>query len=108
MAFMKDEKILLRVSPIKEVMRIWKKGKLSPRFIDPFKVLERAGKVALPPNLLGVHPVFYGFMLQKYHEHKLHIFDFSTMQLDENLAYEEELVDIFDRQVQKLRSKVIA
>jgi len=62
-AFMIGERVLLRVSPIKGVMRFANKGKLSPRFIGPFEVLRRVGEVAyelvLYPSLVGVHPVFY-------------------------------------------------
>ncbi|WMV41855.1 hypothetical protein MTR67_035240 [Solanum verrucosum] len=59
------------VSPMKGVMRFGKKGKLSPRYIGPFEVLECVGLVAyrfaLPPNLLGVHPIFHVSMLKRYH-----------------------------------------
>ncbi|XP_070040955.1 uncharacterized protein [Nicotiana tomentosiformis] len=109
---MEGEKVLLKVSPTKGVMRFGRKGKLSPRYVGPFKVLERMGEVAymlaLPTSLSRVYPVFHISMLQKYHEDKSHVFYFNTVQLDENLAYEEELVAILDRQVQKLRSKEIA
>ncbi|XP_070041059.1 uncharacterized protein [Nicotiana tomentosiformis] len=53
-ACMVGEMVLLRVSPVKDMMRFWKKSKLSPRFIGPFEVLERVGKMAyklaLPPS----------------------------------------------------------
>ncbi|XP_070018226.1 uncharacterized protein [Nicotiana sylvestris] len=69
--FMVGEKVLLKVSPMKDIMRSGKKGKLSPRFICPFEVLRRVGEVAyelaLPPSLSGVHPVFHVLMLRKYH-----------------------------------------
>lgn len=52
-----------------------------------------------------VHPIFHVFMLQKYHEENSHILDFSTIQLDENLAYEEDPVAIPARQVGPWRSK---
>ncbi|XP_075082100.1 uncharacterized protein LOC107791632 [Nicotiana tabacum] len=111
-AFMEGEKVLLRVSPMKEVMMLGKRGKWSPWFTSPFEVLEKVGKVAyrlaLPPILSGVHPVLHISMLSKYHEDKSHLLDLNTVQLDENLAYEEEPVAILDRQVRKLRSKVIA
>ncbi|XP_070042896.1 uncharacterized protein [Nicotiana tomentosiformis] len=111
-AFIEGEKVLLRVSPMKGVMRFGKMDKLIPRYIGPFEVLERVGEMSyilsLPPNLLGVHPVFHVYMLQKYYEDPLHVLDFSSVQLDENMAYEEESVAISDRKVQKLRSKNIA
>ncbi|XP_070058137.1 uncharacterized protein [Nicotiana tomentosiformis] len=111
-AFMERENVLLRVSHMKGVMRFGKKGKLSPRFIGPFEMLERDEKVsyrlALPPNLLGDHLAFHVSILQKYHEDKSDVLDFSTMQLDENLAYEEEPISFLDKQVRKHRSKEIA
>ncbi|XP_070017231.1 uncharacterized protein [Nicotiana sylvestris] len=92
-SYMVGERVLLRVSPMKGVMRFAKKGKLSPRFIGPFEILRRIGEVsnelALPPSLAGVHP-------------------FSSVQLDKDLPYVEEPVAILDRQVQKLRLKNIA
>ena len=108
-AFMVGERILLRVSPMKGVMRFGKKGKLSPRYIGPFEILERVGEVAyrlaLPPSLSAVHPVFHVSMLRKYHGDPSHVFDFSSVQLDKDLTYEEESVAILARQVRQLRSK---
>ncbi|XP_070009484.1 uncharacterized protein, partial [Nicotiana sylvestris] len=86
-----------------------KKGKLSPRFIGPFDILDRVGEVAyrlaLPPSLSAVHPVFHVSMLRKYRGDPSHVLDFSTVQLDKDLSYEEEPVSILDRQVRQLRSK---
>ena len=47
MEFMEGEQFLLKVSPMKGVMRFGKRGKLSPRYIGPFEVLKRVGEVAL-------------------------------------------------------------
>ncbi|XP_070032377.1 uncharacterized protein [Nicotiana tomentosiformis] len=111
-AYMVGEKVLLKVFPIKGVMRFEKKGKLSPRHISHFEVLERIGEVAynlaLPPSLSGVHPMFHVSMLLKYYGDLSHVLYFSTVQLDGNLTYDVESVAILDRQVQKLRSKNIA
>ena len=64
---MVGEKVLLKVSPMKGVIRSGKRGRLSPRFIGPFEVLQRIGevayKLALPPSLSSVHPVFHVSML---------------------------------------------
>ncbi|XP_070029703.1 uncharacterized protein [Nicotiana sylvestris] len=112
MSYMIGEKVLLKISPMKGVMRFGKKGKLSPRYIGPFEILKRIGDVAyelaMPPNLSGVHPVFHVSMLRKYIGDPSHILDFSTVQLDSNLTYDVEPLAILDRQVRKLRSKNIA
>jgi len=109
---MVGEKVLLKVSPMKGVMRFGKKGKLSPRFIGPFEVLQRIGEVAyelgLPTSLSSVHQVFHVSMLQKYIGDPSHVLDFSTVQLDDDLIYDVERVAFFERQVRKLMSKDIA
>ncbi|XP_070010688.1 uncharacterized protein [Nicotiana sylvestris] len=107
---MVGERVLLRVSPMKSVIRFGKKGNLSPRFIGPFKILRHVGEVAydlaLPPSL-GVHPVFYVSMLQRYHGDLSRVLDYSSVQLDKDLSYVKDPVAILDRQVRKLRSKNI-
>ncbi|XP_070015955.1 uncharacterized protein [Nicotiana sylvestris] len=109
---MVGERILLRVSPMKGVMRFGKKGKLSPMFIGPFKILRHVGEVAyelaLPPSLAGVHPMFHVSKLRRYHGDPSHVLYFSSVQLDKGLSYVEELVAILDKQIRKLRSKNIA
>ncbi|XP_070045017.1 uncharacterized protein [Nicotiana tomentosiformis] len=97
---------------MKGVIRFGKKGKSSPRYIGPFGVLEMVGyvayKLALPPSLSSVHLVFHFSMLRKYFGDPSHVLDFSIVQLDGDLTYDEQSVAILDRQVQKLRSKNIA
>ncbi|XP_070001836.1 uncharacterized protein [Nicotiana sylvestris] len=109
LAFIVGERVLPRVSPMKGVMRFGKKGKLSPRFIGSFEILDRVGEVAyrlaLSPSLSVVHPVFHVSMLQKYHGDPSHVLDFSTAQLDKDLSYKEELVALLDWQIRQLRSK---
>ncbi|XP_059310951.1 uncharacterized protein LOC132062389 [Lycium ferocissimum] len=109
---MVEEWVLLKVSPMKGVMRFGKEGKLSPRFIGPFEILDHVGEVAyelsLPPVLSGVHLVFHVSMLKKYHSDGSYIIRWDSVLLDENLSYEEEPISILDREVRKLRSKEIA
>ncbi|XP_070015702.1 uncharacterized protein [Nicotiana sylvestris] len=109
---MVGEKVLLKVSPLKGVMRFGKKGKMSRRFIGPFKVFRGIGEVsyelALPPSLSGEHPVFVISMLRKYIDDPSHVLDFSMVQLDGDLTYNVERVAILEWQVRKLRSKDIS
>ncbi|XP_070054282.1 uncharacterized protein [Nicotiana tomentosiformis] len=109
---MVGEKVLLRFSPMKGAMRFGNRGKLSPRYISPFEVLERIGevvyKLVLPPILSSVHPVFHVFMLRKYFSDPSQVLDFGTVQLDWDLTYDVEPVAILDQQVRKFRSKNIA
>ncbi|XP_070042723.1 uncharacterized protein [Nicotiana tomentosiformis] len=101
LSFIVGEKVLLKVSLMKGIMRLGKKGKLSPWFISSFEVLRRVGEVAyelaLPPSQSGVHLVFHKSILWKYHADRSHVLDYSTVQLDESLGYEEEPVAIVDR-----------
>ena len=90
--FMEGEQVLLKVSPMKGVMRFGKRGKLSPRYIGPFEVQKRVGEVAyelaLPPGLSGVHPVLHVSMLKRYHGDGNNIISWDSVLLDENLSYE--------------------
>ncbi|XP_070019409.1 uncharacterized protein [Nicotiana sylvestris] len=100
-AYMARENILLKVSPMKGIMRFRKKGKLSPQYIRPFEVLQTIGevayKLALPHNLSSVHPVFHVFMLRKYVGYPYHVLDFSIGQMDGDLTYDVEPVAILYR-----------
>ena len=77
------DKVFLRVTPMKGVMRFDKRGKLSPRFVGPFEVLERVGKVAyriaLPPALSGIHNIFHESMLRKYILGLSHVLSYETL-----------------------------
>lgn len=72
-----DDWVFLKVSPMKGIMRFGKKGKLSPRYIGPYRIVRRIGRVAyqleLPPELEAVHPVFHVSMLQKRIGDPVHI-----------------------------------
>nr|AAT38742.2 'chromo' domain containing protein [Solanum demissum] len=90
---------------------IRQEGKLSPRYIGPFEILDGVGPVAyrlaLPPNLSGVHPVFHVSMLKRYHGDRDYIIKWDLVLLDKDLQYEEKHVAILDRDVRKLRTKEI-
>ena len=94
------DKVFLRVAPMKGVMRFGKKGKLSPRLVGPFKVLERVGvvayRIALPPALSGIHNVFHESMLRKYIPDLSHVLSYDPLQIRDDLSYEEVPVEIMD------------
>ena len=112
LVFMEGDHVWLRVSPMKGVMRFGKKGKLSPRFIGPFEILSRVGevayKLALPPSLSAVHPVFHVSMLRKYIPDESHVISLDSVELGQDLTFEEEPIAILDRKIRKLRTKEIA
>ncbi|KAL0395414.1 UNVERIFIED_CONTAM: Transposon Tf2-11 polyprotein [Sesamum latifolium] len=78
MEFEVGEKIFLRVSPWRGILRFGKKGKLSPRYIGPYEILERVGplayRLALPVELSQIHDVFHISMLRRYRSDPSHIF----------------------------------
>ncbi|KAL0549088.1 hypothetical protein IC582_013568 [Cucumis melo] len=104
--------VFLKVATVKGVLRFEKKGKLSPRFVGPFEILEQIGPVAyrlaLPPSLSAVHDVFHVSMLRKYVADPTHVMDFEPLQLSENLSFEEQLIEILAREVKKLRNREIS
>ncbi|GAV70828.1 Chromo domain-containing protein [Cephalotus follicularis] len=93
-------------------MRFGKKGKLAPRFIGPFQILERVGvvsyRLALPPNLAEVHNVFHVSMLRRYHPDPSYVLQYEPLELRTDMSFEERPVRILDRRVKQLRSKDIA
>ena len=97
--------------PKRGVVRFGKQGKLSPRFIGPFKVLERVGAVAyrlaLQPILSGVHEVFHVSMLWKYTPDPAHVVDWSELVIDADGTFEEGLVRIMNSREQVLRRKSV-
>ncbi|XP_027154858.1 uncharacterized protein LOC113754806 [Coffea eugenioides] len=89
-----------------------RKGKkLQPRYVGPFKILQRVGNVAyrleLPASLSRIHNVFHVSMLKKYHPDPTHVLKPEEIDIDESLTYEEIPVQILDRKVKELRTKLI-
>ncbi|MEQ5213039.1 hypothetical protein ABN235_18985, partial [Morganella morganii] len=109
--FQAGEKAWLKISPTRGVMRFGKKGKLSPRFIGPYEILERVGQVAyrlaLPAELDRVHNVFHVSQLKKYVHDASHVLAPETLELDEALSYEEKPVRILDFKTRETRRKAI-
>nr|GEV59631.1 putative reverse transcriptase domain-containing protein [Tanacetum cinerariifolium] len=90
------------LSPARGVRRFGIKGKLSPRFIGPFEILDRVGEVsyrlALPPQLSHVQNVFHVSLLRGYKYHALHVISYPLDQICTDLSYVEEPEAILDRQ----------
>src|SRR5687767_6276705 len=97
---------------MKGVIRFGKKGKLSPRYIGPYRILKRIGSVAyeieLPNDLARVQPVFHVSMLRKFVGDVNTIVPLEDVTIEDDLTYEEVPVEILDRQVKRLRNKEIA
>ena len=88
--FEMGDQVFLRVSPWKGILRFGKRGKLSPRYIGPYEVVDKVGEVAyrlrLPLELANIHDVFHVSMLRKYIADPSHILKEQPIQLKENLT----------------------
>lgn len=103
--------VFLKVSPWKGLKRFSLSGKLAPRYIGPFEILDRVGEVAyrlaLPPQLSGVHDIFHVSMLRKYEPDPSHVLDWIDLGMESDVSYEEKLVQILDTREKVLRGKTI-
>ena len=101
----------LKVMPKRGLVRFGKRGKLSPMFIGPFKILERVGTVAyrlaLLPSMLGVHEVFHVSMLRTYTQDPAHVVDWGKIEVDADGTFEEGPMCIMDSRDQVLRRKTV-
>jgi hypothetical protein len=87
------------------------KGKLAPRYVGPFKIIDRKGEVAyqleVPPQLLEVHDVFHVSQLKKCLRVLEEQLSMEYLDLGGDLTYSERLIKILDNTKQVTRSKVI-
>ncbi|GKD41600.1 hypothetical protein Tco_1261807 [Tanacetum coccineum] len=109
--FSVGDKVLLKVSPRKGMVRFRKRSKLSPRYVGPFEIVERVGPVAyrlrLPQELVGVHDTFHVSNLKKcLADVTLHV-PLEEVKIDEKLYFVEEPMEIMDREVKKLKKRRI-
>ncbi|KAJ9541425.1 hypothetical protein OSB04_027931 [Centaurea solstitialis] len=109
--FQVGDRVLLKVSPWKGVIRFRKRGKLGPRYIGPFTVLARVGKVAyrleLPEVLGQIHDTFHVSQLRKcLADESAHV-PLDDIQVDESLNYVEKPIAVIERKVKQLRNKEI-
>ena len=86
------EQVLLKISPMRGIVRFGKKGKLSPRFVGQFEILEWIGAVAyrlaLPPSIYGVHDVFHVSMLRKYIRDPSHVLPHQEFEITPKVKFE--------------------
>ncbi|EOY18962.1 Uncharacterized protein TCM_043494 [Theobroma cacao] len=100
-----DDKVFLKVSPWKGVIRFAKRGKLNLRYIGPFRIIERIGPVAyrleLPPELDRIHNVFHVSMLKKYVPDPSHILETPPIELHDDLKFEVQLEESLPEKAKK-------
>ncbi|GJY50974.1 putative reverse transcriptase domain-containing protein [Tanacetum coccineum] len=109
--FKVGDRVLLKVSPWKGVVRFGKKGKLAPRYVGPFEIVEYVGPVAyrlkLPQELSCIHDTFHQSNLKKClveSDIQVHL---EEIEIDENLHFVKEPIEIVDRYVKKLKRRRI-
>nr|GEY15454.1 hypothetical protein [Tanacetum cinerariifolium] len=111
MEFQVGDKVMLKVSPWKGVVRFGKRGKLNPRYVGPFKVLERVGDVAykldLPEEPSRVHNTFHVSNLKKCHADEPLVVPLDRLHVDDKLHFIEEPMEIVDRSLRGGCSTVV-
>ena len=97
--------------PKRGVVRFGKRGKLSPRFIGSFEILERVGtiayRLALPPSMSGVHKVFHVSMLRRYTPVPTHVVDWGEIEVDTDETFKEGPMCIINSRDNVLQRKTV-
>ncbi|GKC67531.1 putative reverse transcriptase domain-containing protein [Tanacetum coccineum] len=107
MEFQVGDRVMLKVSPWKGVVHFGKRGKLNPRYVGPFKVLEKVGSVAykleLPQELSRVHNTFHVSNLKKCYSDEPLAVPLEGLHIDDKLQFVEEPVEIMEREIKRLK-----
>ncbi|GJZ94846.1 putative reverse transcriptase domain-containing protein [Tanacetum coccineum] len=107
MVFQVGDRVMLKVSPWKGVVRFGKRGKLNPRYVGPFKVIERVGTVAykleLPQQLSQVHNTFHVSNLKKCLSDESLVILLEELRVDDKLHFMEEPMEVMDREIKQLK-----
>ena len=98
-----EDLVFLKITPLKASLMSGKRKKLQPRFVGPYKIIQRVGNVAykleLPSSLSRIHNVFHVSILKKYHPDPSHILQPESIEIDETLTYEEKPIKLLDSKV---------
>nr|GEV28148.1 putative reverse transcriptase domain-containing protein [Tanacetum cinerariifolium] len=109
--FQTGDRVMLKISPRKGIIRFGKRGKLYPQYIGQIKILNRTGPVAykleLPEELNNVHNSFYVSNLKKCLSDESLIIPMKELKLDDKLNFVEEPVEIIEREIKQLRQSRI-
>nr|GEX41932.1 putative reverse transcriptase domain-containing protein [Tanacetum cinerariifolium] len=105
------DQVMLKVSSWKGVIRFRKRGKLSPRYVRPFKILSRIGPVAykldLPRELHGIHNTFHVSKLKKCLTDEELVIPLDEVKINDRLHFIEEPIEIMDGEVKQLKQSQI-
>ncbi|GJS77369.1 putative reverse transcriptase domain-containing protein [Tanacetum coccineum] len=111
MEFEVGDRVMLKVSPWKGVVRFGKRGKLNPRYVGPFRVLAKVRKVAyrleLPQELSRVHHTFHVSNLKKCYANEPLVMPLEGIHVDDKLQFVEEPVEIMEREIKRLKQSRI-
>jgi hypothetical protein len=103
--------VYLRVSPTRGVQRFGMKGKLAPRYVGPFEILEACGPVAyrlqLPYQLAAIYNIFHVSQLRKCVKIPTEVINFQTIKIESDLSYTEHLIRILDTKERSTRREIV-